>query len=114
MRALVIVDVQNDFCPGGALAVRDGDAVVAAATGVVEAEVALVPEVQVVGRGRAVSARPVDVAYREFVTSLRVDLGQVDRLVDSPPNAINDFDFELRFHYLAPPPPPAEDEEEDA
>jgi nicotinamidase/pyrazinamidase len=27
-RALVVVDVQNDFCPGGALAVRDGDAVV--------------------------------------------------------------------------------------
>lgn len=27
--ALVIVDVQNDFCPGGALAVRDGDQVVA-------------------------------------------------------------------------------------
>jgi len=27
--ALVIVDVQNDFCPGGTLAVPDGDAVVA-------------------------------------------------------------------------------------
>ncbi|MCX6911281.1 MAG: nicotinamidase [Verrucomicrobia bacterium] len=27
--ALVIVDVQNDFCPGGALPVRDGNAVVA-------------------------------------------------------------------------------------
>jgi nicotinamidase/pyrazinamidase len=26
--ALVIVDVQNDFCPGGALAVKDGDRVV--------------------------------------------------------------------------------------
>lgn len=26
--ALVIVDVQNDFCPGGALPVQDGDAVV--------------------------------------------------------------------------------------
>ena len=26
--ALVVVDVQNDFCPGGALAVRDGDRVV--------------------------------------------------------------------------------------
>lgn len=26
--ALLIVDVQNDFCPGGALAVEDGDAVV--------------------------------------------------------------------------------------
>jgi len=28
--ALVIIDVQNDFCPGGALAVADGDRVVAA------------------------------------------------------------------------------------
>jgi nicotinamidase/pyrazinamidase len=27
-RALIIVDVQNDFCPGGALAVPEGDAVV--------------------------------------------------------------------------------------
>ena len=27
--ALILVDVQNDFCPGGSLAVRDGDAVVA-------------------------------------------------------------------------------------
>ncbi|MCX7826870.1 MAG: bifunctional nicotinamidase/pyrazinamidase [Verrucomicrobiae bacterium] len=27
--ALVVVDVQNDFCPGGALPVRDGDQVVA-------------------------------------------------------------------------------------
>lgn len=27
-QALVVVDVQNDFCPGGALAVTDGDAVV--------------------------------------------------------------------------------------
>lgn len=28
MRALVLVDIQNDFCPGGALAVPGGDAVV--------------------------------------------------------------------------------------
>jgi len=27
VRALVLVDIQNDFCPGGALAVPDGDAV---------------------------------------------------------------------------------------
>ena len=26
--ALVLVDIQNDFCPGGALAVRDGDAII--------------------------------------------------------------------------------------
>jgi nicotinamidase/pyrazinamidase len=25
---LIVVDVQNDFCPGGALEVRDGDAVI--------------------------------------------------------------------------------------
>ncbi len=28
MKALIIVDVQNDFCPGGALAVKEGDQVV--------------------------------------------------------------------------------------
>ncbi|MDH3705408.1 MAG: isochorismatase family protein [Acidimicrobiia bacterium] len=32
-RALVIVDVQNDFCPGGALAVDGGDRVAADITG---------------------------------------------------------------------------------
>ena len=29
MKALVIVDVQNDFCPGGTLAVAGGDRVAA-------------------------------------------------------------------------------------
>ncbi len=28
-RALIVVDVQNDFCPGGSLAVTDGDEVIA-------------------------------------------------------------------------------------
>jgi nicotinamidase/pyrazinamidase len=28
MKGLLVVDVQNDFCPGGSLAVADGDAVV--------------------------------------------------------------------------------------
>jgi nicotinamidase/pyrazinamidase len=31
-RALIVVDVQNDFCPGGSLAVNDGDAVAARIT----------------------------------------------------------------------------------
>ena len=26
--ALLMIDIQNDFCPGGALAITDGDAVV--------------------------------------------------------------------------------------
>ena len=29
MQALIVIDVQNDFCPGGALEVDDGDAIVA-------------------------------------------------------------------------------------
>ena len=28
MHALLVIDVQNDFCPGGALAVEDGDAII--------------------------------------------------------------------------------------
>lgn len=35
-RALVVVDVQNDFCPGGALAVHDGDQVVAPLNDLIE------------------------------------------------------------------------------
>ncbi|MCU5775765.1 bifunctional nicotinamidase/pyrazinamidase [Erwiniaceae bacterium BAC15a-03b] len=30
-RALLLIDLQNDFCPGGALAVNDGDATIAVA-----------------------------------------------------------------------------------
>lgn len=33
--ALVVIDVQNDFCPGGALAVADGDAVVPVANALI-------------------------------------------------------------------------------
>jgi len=28
MKALILVDIQNDFCPGGALAVKEGDLIV--------------------------------------------------------------------------------------
>jgi nicotinamidase/pyrazinamidase len=38
--ALIVIDIQNDFCPGGALAVADGDAVVPLVN-------ALMPEYQV-------------------------------------------------------------------
>jgi nicotinamidase/pyrazinamidase len=36
MKALILVDIQNDFCPGGSLAVPDGDAVVPIANALVE------------------------------------------------------------------------------
>jgi len=35
-RALIVVDVQNDFCPGGALAVPKGDEVVGPLNGLIE------------------------------------------------------------------------------
>ncbi|NLH29469.1 MAG: nicotinamidase [Bacteroidales bacterium] len=35
-KALLIVDVQNDFCPGGALAVKDGDKVVPVINGIID------------------------------------------------------------------------------
>ena len=36
MKALVLVDIQNDFCPGGALAVAEGDQVVPVANKLME------------------------------------------------------------------------------
>jgi len=36
MRALLVIDVQNDFCPGGALPTRGGDAVVPAINGILD------------------------------------------------------------------------------
>ena len=36
-RALILVDIQNDFVPGGALAVREGDAVIPVANRVLQA-----------------------------------------------------------------------------
>jgi nicotinamidase/pyrazinamidase len=35
-RALIVVDVQNDFCPGGTLAVNDGDEVVEPLNGLID------------------------------------------------------------------------------
>ena len=31
--ALIIIDIQNDFCPGGALAIPEGDAIVPGVNG---------------------------------------------------------------------------------
>ncbi len=35
-KALVVIDVQNDFCPGGALAVNDGDKIVPVINGIMD------------------------------------------------------------------------------
>lgn len=35
--ALLLIDLQNDFCPGGALAVSEGDEVISVANRMIEA-----------------------------------------------------------------------------
>ncbi len=35
-KALLIVDVQNDFCPGGTLAVKDGDKIIPVINGIID------------------------------------------------------------------------------
>lgn len=37
MQALIVIDVQNDFCPGGALAVAGGDAIIGQINGLMDA-----------------------------------------------------------------------------
>ena len=34
MRALILVDIQNDFCPGGSLPVAEGDRIVSVVNGI--------------------------------------------------------------------------------
>ena len=36
MRALIVVDIQNDFCPGGALEIKGGNEVVPVANEVIK------------------------------------------------------------------------------
>ena len=42
MKALIVIDVQNDFCPGGALAVAEGDTIVPGINALMEAYEAVV------------------------------------------------------------------------
>ena len=42
MSALIVIDVQNDFCPGGALAVPEGDAIIPGINALMDAADAVV------------------------------------------------------------------------
>jgi nicotinamidase/pyrazinamidase len=58
--ALIVVDVQNDFCPGGALAVPGGDEVVAPINGLIEKfdNVVLTQDWHPAGHSSFASSRP--------------------------------------------------------
>ncbi|SMF28379.1 nicotinamidase/pyrazinamidase [Azospirillum oryzae] len=63
--ALVLIDIQNDFCPGGALAVADGDAVVPVANRLMRrfATVVLTQDWHPAGHRSFASAHPGGAAF---------------------------------------------------
>lgn len=63
--ALIVVDVQNDFCPGGALAVPDGDAVVPVINAMASsyAHVVITQDWHPVGHASFASRYPGKIAY---------------------------------------------------
>lgn len=65
--ALVLIDIQNDFCPGGSLAVTDGDAMVPVANRLARrfATVVLTQDWHPAGHRSFASAHPGGVAFSE-------------------------------------------------
>ncbi|GLR81199.1 bifunctional nicotinamidase/pyrazinamidase (plasmid) [Azospirillum oryzae] len=65
--ALVLIDIQNDFCPGGALAVADGDAVVPVANRLARrfGTVVLTQDWHPAGHRSFASAHPGGAAFSE-------------------------------------------------
>ncbi|WP_434622940.1 bifunctional nicotinamidase/pyrazinamidase [Azospirillum sp. B2RO_4] len=63
--ALVLIDIQNDFCPGGALAVADGDAVVPVANRLAQrfGTVVLTQDWHPAGHRSFASAHPGNAAF---------------------------------------------------
>jgi len=66
--ALIVVDVQNDFCPGGALAVADGDAIVPAINALMAAssQVILTQDWHPAGHRSFASAHPGRLPYQHI------------------------------------------------
>ena len=67
--ALLVIDVQNDFCPGGALAVADGDAILPAVNALVAAHehVILTQDWHPAGHSSFASAHPGKAAFEEVL-----------------------------------------------
>ena len=69
MRALIVIDVQNDFCPGGALAVNDGDAIVPRVNALIESHehVILTQDWHPAGHSSFASAHPGKNPFEEIL-----------------------------------------------
>jgi len=95
--ALLVIDVQNDFCPGGALAVPDGDAVVAPINrlGAAFAHVLLTQDWHPPGHGSFASSHP----GRQPFETTRMPYGEQilwpDHCVQGTPGAALHRDLDL-------------------
>ena len=60
MKCLVVIDPQNDFCPGGALAVEDGDTIMSSINDMMSVHdlVVLTQDWHAAGHGRCASSHP--------------------------------------------------------
>ena len=69
--ALIVIDVQNDFCPGGALAVTDGDAVVPVVNRLIERfeHVVLTQDWHPAGHSSFASVHPGKEPFSTTITS---------------------------------------------
>jgi nicotinamidase/pyrazinamidase len=86
---LLVVDVQNDFCAGGRLAVPDGDAVVAPINGLMArfGHVVLTQDWHPPGHGSFASAHPGRAAYDTIVLPYGPQVLWPDHCVQGAPGA---------------------------
>lgn len=67
-KALIVIDVQNDFCPGGKLAVADGDVILPAVNGLIAAfdHVVLTQDWHPAGHSSFASSHPGNFPFQDI------------------------------------------------
>ena len=95
--ALLVVDVQNDFCPGGALAVPDGDAVVPVINGLAGAfeHVLITQDWHPAGHGSFASSHPGKAPFETVEASYGTQVLWPDHCVQDTPGAAFHADLDL-------------------
>jgi nicotinamidase/pyrazinamidase len=87
--ALIVIDVQNDFCPGGALAVAEGDAIVAGINALMDtfATVVLTQDWHPAGHGSFASEHPGKAPYETVAMPYGPQVLWPDHCVQGTPGA---------------------------
>ena len=95
--ALIVVDVQNDFCPGGALAIRDGDAVVPVINRLARAfkHVIITQDWHPAGHMSFASQHPGKKPYESFISAYGPQELWPDHCVQNTPGAAFHRDLDI-------------------